>query len=148
MNSRVWKPKHPRVCFSDPMLFTFSVEVTNLGSFKDLPRHEQGVMLLSRDFHFAFPATTVHRQLPLLRSFSAFVPEPKNRTRPARPLPGPKSRDLPQLAGSDCVVAKLKLGSNVGKSPYHELRTERSTEELWAVDRQLGNRQLGSVVSK
>jgi hypothetical protein len=48
-------------------------------------------------FHFAFPATTVYRQLPLLRSFSAFVPEPKNRTRPAEPLPEPKGHDLPHF---------------------------------------------------
>jgi hypothetical protein len=34
-------------------------------------------------FHFVFPATTVYRQLPLLRSFSAFVPEPKKATKPA-----------------------------------------------------------------
>jgi hypothetical protein len=33
------------------------------------------------DFHFAFPAATVYRRLPLPRSFSAFVPEPKNRAR-------------------------------------------------------------------
>jgi hypothetical protein len=35
--------------------------------------------------------------LPLLRSFSAFVPEPKNRTRPAEPLPEPKGHDLPHF---------------------------------------------------
>ena len=48
----------------------------------------------SRYSHFAFPATTVYCQLPLLRSFSAFVPEPKNRMRPAGPLPEPKGHDL------------------------------------------------------
>jgi hypothetical protein len=52
---------------------------------------------LTRNSHFAFPATTIYRQLPLLRSFSAFVPEPKNRTRPAEPLPEPKGRDLPHF---------------------------------------------------
>jgi hypothetical protein len=46
---------------------------------------------------FAFPATTIYRQLPLLRSFSAFVPEPKSRTRPAEPLLEPKGRDLPHF---------------------------------------------------
>ena len=50
---------------------------------------------LDRNFHFAFPAATVYHQLRLLRSFSAFVPEPKNRTRPAEPLPEPKVHDLP-----------------------------------------------------
>jgi hypothetical protein len=35
--------------------------------------------------------------LPLLRSSSAFVPEPKNRTRPAEPLPEPKVHDLPHF---------------------------------------------------
>jgi hypothetical protein len=39
---------------------------------------------LTWNFHFAFPAAKLYRQLPLLRSFSAFVPEPKNRTRLAR----------------------------------------------------------------
>jgi len=35
--------------------------------------------------------------LAQLRSFSAFVPEPKNRTRPAEPLPEPKGHDLPHF---------------------------------------------------
>src|ERR1039458_2189077 len=51
----------------------------------------------SGNFHFAFPATKVYRQLPLLRSFSAFVPEPKNRTCPAEPLPEPNGHDLPHF---------------------------------------------------
>jgi hypothetical protein len=42
---------------------------------------------MSRNFHFAFPATSLYRRLSLLQSFSAFVPEPKNRTRPAVTLP-------------------------------------------------------------
>jgi hypothetical protein len=46
------------------------------------------------DFHFALPAATVYCQLPQLRSFSAFVPEPRNRTRPAESLPEPKGHDL------------------------------------------------------
>jgi hypothetical protein len=58
---------------------------------------EKAGTIFNRNFHFAFPATTVYRQLPLLRSFSAFVPEPKNRTRPAGPLPGPKGHDLPHF---------------------------------------------------
>jgi cytochrome c peroxidase len=51
----------------------------------------------SRNSHFAFSATTVYCQLPLLRSFSAFVPEPKNRMRPAEPLPEPNGHDLPHF---------------------------------------------------
>jgi hypothetical protein len=47
MSSRIRKPKHPRVSFSDPLQFVFGVKATNLGSFKDLTRYEQGVMLLS-----------------------------------------------------------------------------------------------------
>ena len=35
---------------------------------------------MSRNFHYAFPATILYRQMSLLRSFSAFVPEPRNRT--------------------------------------------------------------------
>jgi hypothetical protein len=31
------------------------------------------------NFHFAFPAETVHHQLPLLRLFSAFVLGPKEK---------------------------------------------------------------------
>jgi len=53
---------------------------------------------LNLNFHFAFPAMTVYRRLPLLRFFSAFLPEPKNRTRPAGHLPGPKGHDLPHSA--------------------------------------------------
>jgi hypothetical protein len=45
---------------------------------------------LSRDFHFAVLAATVYCLFPRLRSFSAFIPEPNNRTRPAEPLPEPK----------------------------------------------------------
>ena len=48
MSPRIRKPKHPRVYISDPMRFVFGEEATNLGAFKDLPRHEQGVMLLRR----------------------------------------------------------------------------------------------------
>jgi hypothetical protein len=40
---------------------------------------------LIRNFHFAFPADTVYRQLPLPRSFSAFFPEPS--------VAGPDSRN-------------------------------------------------------
>jgi len=50
-----------------------------------------------RNFHFAFPVATVYRQLPLLQSFSTFVPESKNRTLPAGPLPEPKGHDLPHF---------------------------------------------------
>jgi hypothetical protein len=46
------------------------------------------------DFPFDFPATIVYRRLPLLRSFSALVPEPKNWTRPAGSLPEPKGHNL------------------------------------------------------
>jgi hypothetical protein len=49
-------------------------------------RESEGVCVengIGRNFHFAFPAMTVYCRLPLLRSFSAFLPEPKNRTRPA-----------------------------------------------------------------
>jgi hypothetical protein len=53
--------------------------------------------LFSRNFHLAFPAATVYCRWPLLRSFSAFVPEPKNRTRLAEPLSEPKGQDLPHF---------------------------------------------------
>jgi len=52
---------------------------------------------LTWNFHFAFPAAELYRQLPLLRSFSAFDPEPKNRTRPTEHLPEPKGHDLPHF---------------------------------------------------
>ncbi len=38
-----------------------------------------------------FPAAKVYRQLPLRRSFSAFVPEPKSAARPTEQLTEPKS---------------------------------------------------------
>jgi hypothetical protein len=63
-------------------------------------RESEGVCVkngIGRNFHFAFPAMTVYRRLPLLRSFSAFLPEPKNRTRPAGPLPEPKGHDFPHF---------------------------------------------------
>ena len=53
--------------------------------------------VVSRNFHFAFPAMTVYFRLPLLRSFSVFLPEPKNQTRPAGPLPEPQSHGLPDF---------------------------------------------------
>ena len=63
-------------------------------------RESEGVCVengIGRNFHFAFPAMTVYCRLPLLRSFSAFLPEPKNRTRPAGPLPEPKGHDFPHF---------------------------------------------------
>jgi hypothetical protein len=57
----------------------------------------------------------VYRQLPLLRSFSAFVPEPMNQTRPAEPLPEPKGHDLPQFeAISQTPLAQLPSVVQIG----------------------------------
>jgi hypothetical protein len=53
--------------------------------------------------------------LPLLRSFSAFVPEPKNRTRPAEPLPEPKGYDLPHFeAISQTPLPQLPFVVQIG----------------------------------
>jgi hypothetical protein len=53
--------------------------------------------------------------LPQLRSFSAFVPEPKNRTRPAWPLPEPKGYDLPHFeAISQTPLPQLAFVVQIG----------------------------------
>ena len=49
------------------------------------------------EFPFCFPGYDSIPSMSQLRSFSAFVPEPKNRTRPAGPLPEPKGHDLPHF---------------------------------------------------
>src|ERR1017187_8523923 len=70
------------------------------------------VSVLSQpEFPFCFPGCEpLYLHLPLLRSFSAFVPEPKNRTRPARPLPEPKGHDLPHFeAISQTPLPQLPL---------------------------------------
>jgi hypothetical protein len=69
---------------------------------------------MSRNFHFAFPATSLYRQLSLLQSFSAFVPEPKNRTRPGEPLPEPKGHDLRHLEAISQAVQSLR--NNISSS--------------------------------
>jgi hypothetical protein len=53
-------------------------------------------------FPFAFPETAEYRQR-LCCDFFAFVPEPKNRTRPAEPLPESKGRDM-----GDCDQAGIE----------------------------------------
>jgi hypothetical protein len=60
----------------------------------------------SRNFRFAFPATTVYCQLPLLRSFSAFVPEPKNRTRWAGAAVPERSCCLPYRVPSGSALRR------------------------------------------
>src|ERR1039458_679021 len=49
------------------------------------------------EFPFCLPGYDSIPSMLLLRSFSAFVPELKNRTRPAGPLPEPKDHDLPHF---------------------------------------------------
>ncbi len=61
---------------------------------RTIPRAGSAV---DRNLPFAFPARTVYRRLSLLGSFSAFVSEPQNRTRPAGPLPEPKGHGLPHF---------------------------------------------------
>jgi hypothetical protein len=80
---------------------------------------------------FAWPVGKVYHQVPLLRSFSAIVPEPKDGTRPAEPTPKPKGHDvlhfgatsqtrLPQLSATfeiGCVLLPSPLGPQ-RQSPY------------------------------
>lgn len=52
MTPRIRKPKHKRIYIPDPMRFSFGVAAASLDSFKALPLHEQGVMLLRRFAEF------------------------------------------------------------------------------------------------
>ena len=54
MSFRIRKQKRSRSIMSDLMEFHFGAEVNDLGSFKDLPRREQGLMLLRR-LAYLFP---------------------------------------------------------------------------------------------
>ena len=53
---------------------------------------------MTRNFRFAFRLRTNIRHLPPLAIFFALVPRPKTRSCAYRPLPGPKSHDLPHFA--------------------------------------------------
>jgi hypothetical protein len=105
-------------------------------------------------FPFCFPATTVYRQLPLLRSFSAFVPEPKNRTRPARPLQEPKGHVFPHLeAISQTPLPQLPSVVQVGFAWLPRL-SGRQRQSLYLLHyaskqapRQIAFRQLQPIVA-
>ena len=64
------------------------------------PNSGFGSLLISNElgFPFCFPGCEeAYHQLPPLAIFLAFVPRPKFRACSARPLPGPRSHDLPGI---------------------------------------------------
>jgi hypothetical protein len=60
-----------------------------------------------------------HRLLPL--TIFLYLFEGQNPGAPGSVFARPKNHDLPNIAGSECAVAKTETEPNVDKSPYEEL---------------------------